>query len=829
MNKDGGTTMSRSRNILLGAAALVAMTTAAGAAPIRIGMTFQELNNPYFVTMQKALRKAAGTIGATVIVTDAHHDVTKQISDVEDMLQQHIDILLLNPTDSTGIESAVQEAHKAGVIVVAIDANAAGPVNSFVGSKNYDAGVMSCTYLANAIGGSGNVAILDGIAVVPILERVRGCKDGLAKFPNVKIVDIQNGKQERDVALSVSENMIQAHPDLKGIFSVNDGGSMGVLVGDRDQRQGHQADLGRRRARRRRRDRQARLQVHRDVGAVPRRHGADRPRPGAGRLLGSRQHRAQDGADRREAGRRREREDVPLVRTAGRSSGEAGAARMTAILELRGIAKSFPGVKALSGIDLTVEAGEIHALLGENGAGKSTLMKILSGIYQPDEGRISVGGRDLRFADYHDAVAAGIGIVFQEFSLIPYLNAVENIFLGRERRRLGLLRRASMRAEAAGLFRRLGVTIDLDAEVRTLSVAQQQFIEIAKALALDARILILDEPTATLTPADAEHLFAIMRVLKGDGVAMIFISHHMEEIFEICDRITVLRDGRFIGVTPVADTDMDRLVQMMVGRRLEQSFPPKPPPVSGRQAGARGGGAAARARRSDQRVPSARGRDPGLLRAGGLRAHRDGHGGAGRRTRPRQDGAHQRRDGAAVEPGRRAGARARHPAGEPQDRGLITEFTIRDNISINNLGKYRTLGGFLDFARERTVTAEMMRQVGVKAPGMSTTVETLSGGNQQKVVLARWLNHHCRILFFDEPTRGIDVGAKAEIYALMRSLTARGYAIVMVSSELPEIVGMSDRVAVFREGRIVRTLEADDIAPAEIMRHATAGDIDELV
>ncbi len=502
---------------------------------------------------------------------------------------------------------------------------------------------------------------------------------------------------------------------------------------------------------------------------------------------------------------------------------------MTAILELRGIAKSFPGVKALSGIDLTVEAGEIHALLGENGAGKSTLMKILSGIYQPDEGRISVGGRDLRFADYHDAVAAGIGIVFQEFSLIPYLNAVENIFLGRERRRLGLLRRTSMRDEAAGLFRRLGVAIDLDVEVRTLSVAQQQFIEIAKALALDARILILDEPTATLTPADAEHLFAIMRVLKRDGVAMIFISHHMEEIFEICDRITVLRDGRFIGVMPVADTDMDRLVQMMVGRRLEQSFPPKPP------------------RSPDARL---------VLEVEGLQLERGGpinafhlHEGeilgfAGLVGSGRTEtvmavlGAEPayaktvRINGEAVRLSSPAGALARGLGILPENRkteGLITDFTIRDNISINNLGKYRTLGGFLDFARERTVTAEMMRQVGVKAPGMSTTVVTLSGGNQQKVVLARWLNHHCRILVFDEPTRGIDVGAKAEIYALMRSLTARGYAIVMVSSELPEIVGMSDRVAVFREGRIVRTLEADDIAPAEIMRHATAGDIDELV
>ena len=222
--------MSSLKSALLGTLALTVMSVGAHAAtPIKIGMTFQEMNNPYFVTMQKALRSAAASIGATVVVTDAHHDVSKQISDVEDMLQQHINILLVNPTDTAGIESAVTAAHNAGVIVVAVDANANGPVDAFVGSKNYDAGVMSCTYMAKAIGGSGSVAILDGIAVVPILERVRGCKDGLAKFPNVKIVDTQNGKQERDVALNVTENMIQSHPDLKGIFSVNDGGSMGVL------------------------------------------------------------------------------------------------------------------------------------------------------------------------------------------------------------------------------------------------------------------------------------------------------------------------------------------------------------------------------------------------------------------------------------------------------------------------------------------------------------------------------------------------------------------------------------------------------------------------
>ncbi len=222
--------MNKLKALALASVATLALgAMGAEAAPLKIGMTFQELNNPYFVTMQKALRDAAATIGATVVVTDAHHDVSKQISDVEDMIQQKIDILLVNPTDTTGIQSAVTSAHNAGVVVVAVDANASGPVDSFVGSKNVDAGQMACEYLAKAIGGSGEVAILDGIPVVPILERVRGCRAALEKFPNVKVVDTQNGKQERANALSVTENMIQAHPNLKGIFSVNDGGSMGAL------------------------------------------------------------------------------------------------------------------------------------------------------------------------------------------------------------------------------------------------------------------------------------------------------------------------------------------------------------------------------------------------------------------------------------------------------------------------------------------------------------------------------------------------------------------------------------------------------------------------
>ena len=240
---------------------------------------------------------------------------------------------------------------------------------------------------------------------------------------------------------------------------------------------------------------------------------------------------------------------------------------MNTILQLEQISKRFPGVNALTKIDLSVAEGEIHALLGENGAGKSTLMKILSGIYRPDEGRIVMQGTERHFASYNEAVAAGVAIIFQEFSLIPDLNAVENIYLGREHTNaFGILQKSAMRTEAAALFKRLGIDIDLGVPICQLSVAQQQFVEIAKALSLNARILILDEPTATLTPSEATHLFGIMRDLKAQGVAMIFISHHLEEIFEVCDRITVLRDGFYIGTTDVAATNIDALVEWMVGR-----------------------------------------------------------------------------------------------------------------------------------------------------------------------------------------------------------------------------------------------------------------------
>ncbi|WP_413197235.1 sugar ABC transporter ATP-binding protein [Pararobbsia alpina] len=497
---------------------------------------------------------------------------------------------------------------------------------------------------------------------------------------------------------------------------------------------------------------------------------------------------------------------------------------MDTILKLDGITKSFPGVKALQGIHLEVARGEIHALLGENGAGKSTLMKILSGIYRPDTGTISVDGKDQHFTDYHDAVAAGVGIVFQEFSLIPYLNAAENIFLGREwRNGLGMLKRTQMRHAAAEIFARLGVSIDLSVQIRELSVAQQQFVEIGKALSLNARILILDEPTATLTPAEAEHLFNVMRDLKRQGVTMIFISHHLEEIFEVCDRITVLRDGQHVGVTNVADTDVGQLVEMMVGRRIESSFPPKPTlPADAKTVL----DVDALQLKKDGPVNRFSLREGEILGFAGLV-------GSGRtETALAVIGA----DPAHVKDIRihGAGAKLSDPADAlkagigilPESRkteGLITDFSIKQNISINNLGKYRSWRVLIDQRHEARTTAEIMKRVGVKAPSMHTEVATLSGGNQQKVVIARWLNHHTRILIFDEPTRGIDVGAKAEIYLLMRELTTRGYSIIMISSELPEIVGMCDRVAVFRQGRIEAILEGDAIDANAVMTYATAG------
>jgi ribose transport system ATP-binding protein len=496
------------------------------------------------------------------------------------------------------------------------------------------------------------------------------------------------------------------------------------------------------------------------------------------------------------------------------------------MLEMKGIRKAFGPIKVLHGVDLDVRAGEVHALLGENGAGKSTMMKILSGIISADEGTISIDGTPRSFANYNQAIEAGIGIVFQEFSLIPYLNAIENIFLGREmRNRVGLLDRAGMRAKASEVLTRLGVEVSLDQPIAKLSVASQQFVEIAKALTLDARILVLDEPTATLTPGEVEHLFKVMRELRAQGVALVFISHHLEEIFEICDRITVLRDGEYVGTRETAQIDTDRLVEMMVGRRIEQNFPAKPErPVSPHVVI---DAKEIRLRKTGP-VSSFKLHKGEILGFAGLV-------GSGRtETALSILGAYPAArvdveiNGNPKTPSNPSEALARGIGLLPESRkeqGLITPFSIAQNVSLNNYGKYRTLGLFLDLRAEVKHTQKVMADVRVKAPGPHAVCDTLSGGNQQKVVIARWLNHNTPILIFDEPTRGIDVGAKAEIYQLMRKLTDDGFSIIMISSELPEIVGMADRVCVFRSGAIVATLDGTEISAETVMTHATTGEL----
>lgn len=501
---------------------------------------------------------------------------------------------------------------------------------------------------------------------------------------------------------------------------------------------------------------------------------------------------------------------------------------MSTLLTLDHISKSFPGVKALTDISLRLEEGEIHALLGENGAGKSTLMKILCGIYNPDDGTISVNGEPRHFHNYHDAIGAGISIIFQEFSLIPYLTAAENIFLSRElTNRLGLLDRGAMRKKAQVLFQRLGVDIDLNTPVDHLSVADQQFVEIAKALALDARILVLDEPTATLTPSEADRLFKIMRELKAQGVGMIFISHHMEEIYQICDRITVLRDGCKVGECAVQSTPVDDLVEMMVGRKVESNFPAKESHADGHEVVIE---ARAVQLTRDAPVNSFKLQKGEILGFAGLV-------GSGRTELVMgllgATPVYRKEilvDGRPVTLKSPADALNCGIGLLPESRkkeGLILPFSIRENITLNNLARHCGRGFIIDRRDENRVVDGLMRKVRIKAPDHETPVGNLSGGNQQKVVIARWLNHDCRVLIFDEPTRGIDVGAKAEIYRLMRALTGLGLSIIMISSELPEVVGVSDRVMVFRQGRIVKTLEGDAVKSNEIMYYATGGARDE--
>jgi ABC-type sugar transport system ATPase subunit len=488
------------------------------------------------------------------------------------------------------------------------------------------------------------------------------------------------------------------------------------------------------------------------------------------------------------------------------------------LLEMTGVEKSFPGARALRGVSFELAAGEVLAVVGENGAGKSTLIKVLSGAVEPDAGRVVLDGRELPPGDPAEARRAGVAVIYQEFSLVPALTAAENVFLGREPGRLGWLHRREERRRAAELFGRLGVEIDPDAAVRDLTVAQQQAVEIAKALAADARVLVMDEPTAALTPPEADRLFAVIRELKRHGVGVVYISHRLAEVFGIADRVLVLRDGGQVATRAAREFTRDDLIEQMVGRRLDQEFPTRAPEVGEPRLVVR------HLRRGDAvRGVSFEVRRGELLGLTGLV-------GSGRTETARLIFGADRRDGGTVAlDGRELRIESPRDAiragialltEDRKGQGLILAHPVRDNFALPNLGLWSRLG-VLDRGRERTAFRAAADRLRIKVADPGSPASTLSGGNQQKLVLAKWLERDCEAVIFDEPTRGIDVGAKYEIYQLVNALAARGKAVLFISSELPEVLGMCDRVLVMHGGRV--TGEVTDVANAtqeEILRLA---------
>ncbi|WDZ82877.1 sugar ABC transporter ATP-binding protein [Micromonospora cathayae] len=477
----------------------------------------------------------------------------------------------------------------------------------------------------------------------------------------------------------------------------------------------------------------------------------------------------------------------------------------SALLTLRGIGKSFLGVRVLDGVDLDVAPGEVHAVVGENGAGKSTLMKIVSGGYAPDAGSLTFAGTPRTFRGPRDAQQAGIGIIHQEFNLLPERTVAENVHLGHEPVRRGLVDRRAMRGRTADLLASIGEsTLPPDARVGRLGVAQQQVVEIAKALALDARLLIMDEPTASLADHEVELLYRLVRRLQERGIGLLYVSHRLTEVFDLADRITVLKDGRRVTTARAADTGVDEVVRHMVGRELTHYYPDRAAP------GDRGpvrltvrAGGNRRLRGVDLELRAGE-----VLGVGGLQ-------GSGRSALARAlFGASPFTTGQVTVDG--APVRLRSPrAAMRAGIAYVTEdrkgegILGRQSVLDNGLLASRALRPTWTGRAARTVRLrELLAAVEVRAAGDDQEIRFLSGGNQQKVVLARWLALAPRILLFDEPTRGIDVGAKSAIHDLVRRLASDGAAVLMISSELPELLGMSDRIVVMRDGRVAGELPA---------------------
>ena len=489
------------------------------------------------------------------------------------------------------------------------------------------------------------------------------------------------------------------------------------------------------------------------------------------------------------------------------------------MLALRGVSKSFGAVAALRDVQLELLPGEAHALVGENGAGKSTLVRILAGAHAPDEGALTLDGRPLTLAGPADARDAGIAVIYQEPTLFPDLSVAENIFMGRQPlRSLRRIDTAAMRRRAAELFTRLGVHLDPDRPARGLSIADQQIVEIAKALSFDARVLVMDEPTAALSGVEVERLFAVARSLRDGGAAVLFISHRFDEVFALCQRITVMRDGRWVSTDRTDDVTVDQVIRRMVGREVSSLYP-----------------------KQDTVVREPRLQVDGLSRLGVFEdVHFTIHSGeivalaglvgAGRSEVIRAVfGIDKYEKGSVTVDGKRlpandtSAAIAAGLALVPEDRrqqGLVMELSVERNATLPRRWSL-SRGGLLFAGAERRSARQWAERLQVKAARLSAPVSTLSGGNQQKVVLAKWLSTQPRVLLVDEPTRGIDVGTKAEVHRLLSQLAADGVAVLMVSSELPEVLGMADRVLVMHEGRLVADIPRAAADEEAVMTAAT--------
>ena len=495
-----------------------------------------------------------------------------------------------------------------------------------------------------------------------------------------------------------------------------------------------------------------------------------------------------------------------------------------AYLEMHNISKKFPGVQALDHVSLSVASGEIHALLGENGAGKSTLVKILAGAYQKDEGAILLDGQPVEIHSAHQAQQLGISIIYQELNLIPQLSVAENIFLGRLiRKRAGAVDWGEMYRQAQQMLDKLEVPIDARADVRSLGVAQMQMVEVAKALSLQSRVLIMDEPTASLTGKETEMLFSVMRRLKDEGVAIVYISHHLEEVLEVCGRATILRDGVNVTSMDVRQTTLDELIRYMVGRDLTEKFP---------KANVEPGEEIFRVERL---AVGKRVRDVSFSARAGEVLGIAGLVGAGRSETARAIfGMDKKEAGTVYVRGKRM--KINRPLDAiragigfvTEDRkaeGLVLTMDVGENVTLASLPQFEE-GIRLNLKREAAAAGEYVGRLSIKTPSLRQKVRYLSGGNQQKVVLAKWLMSKSCVFLFDEPTRGIDVGAKIEVYSIINALIEQGAAVVMISSEMPEVLGMCDRIAVMFQGTVTATLDRrqTEVTQEMLLYYATGGD-----